>query len=78
MNRLAQKKFVEELCACMVEDIVGKIQSGDIPEGWDQEELTQLVADVATSDALHSVISSDPNSARTKAYKEAVINTNLL
>jgi hypothetical protein len=77
MNKTQQKKFVRDLSTSIVQECLGKIRDGQVPENWDGHELRCWLADKFEDAASMSIIRKEPRSKAAKEYRNTIATTTL-
>ena len=79
MNRREQGRFVNELGARIVSEMVARIKAGDVPAEWDGHELRRWLADRAEQSASGTDCYHARGRARRRErdYENEVLTRNL-
>jgi len=72
-NKAAQERFINDLIYNILDDVLGHLSDGDIPENWDGTELRWLLADKFAGSASLC----DKNTKRRKDYNNWMLVNNL-
>jgi len=72
-NKTEQEQFLKDLTQNILDDILGHLSDGDIPENWDGIELRWLLAEKFTDSASLC----DKATKRRKDYKNWMLVNNL-
>ncbi len=69
MNRIEQCAFVHDLAMCIVDEIKGMIDDGNVPEYYDGHELRVWMSDKFKDAARLSLLRRHPHSQRNKDFR---------
>jgi hypothetical protein len=77
MTRGNQKRFVRELTANILREVIEKIEAGKTLPTWDGHELRCVLSCAFEKSAMMTVIKQEPRSIRARDFKQHCFCNNL-
>ncbi len=77
MTRTEQAKFVRCLTTSVADGLIANLKANPSTKDWDGHELRVRLSEIFYNEAGHTLIKSEPRSARSMAYRNTVVTTNI-